>query len=74
MYDIEDEYGALHRTLRHAPLPGVNSSHVEWWFSVGRPGRLLYGGWMWDAYKLWHAGKRCLGRRGHCHGQGSPLP
>eukprot|EP00198_Chlamydomonas_reinhardtii_P008601 XP_001697938.1 predicted protein [Chlamydomonas reinhardtii] len=52
--DELDEYGALHRTLLHRPLRGVNSSHLAWWFGTALPSTLYFRGRAWDAYKLWH--------------------
>ncbi|KAG2451715.1 hypothetical protein HYH02_003495 [Chlamydomonas schloesseri] len=56
--DELDEHGALHRTLLHRPLRGVNSSHLAWWFGAALPSTLYYRGRAWDAYKLWHPDPR----------------
>ncbi|GLC45363.1 hypothetical protein PLESTM_001724600 [Pleodorina starrii] len=54
MTEEYDKFKALHLTLVHAPLPGVNSTHIEWWFRSALPSTIIYRGRSWDAYKLWH--------------------
>lgn len=49
---------AVEATVSHAPLPGVSSQMMQWWFEEGIYGKSSYPndttGAVWDNYIRWH--------------------
>jgi hypothetical protein len=50
---VTEDNGQVVVTVEHAPLPGVTTEMLRWWYRHV-PARMTYAGGTWPRYLVWH--------------------
>jgi hypothetical protein len=52
-WSVTEDHGRVVVTVEHAPLAGVTTEMLRWWYRHV-PGRMTYAGRTWPRYLVWH--------------------